>query len=278
MDWNKYLSEPKYWLVGIGASLIFLHLNLVNQYGNVDFMGSSILFWGAVVFLIWERHEKINLESGIFASFFAATVIALVLLKCLSLSSYDIFLRFSPFISALSIGLLASDFKGLKQYWQELIILGFIAIPPGLPTQFIDLAKITAKFSYFSLWYFGLEVTRQGNYLFLRNGSVEVNEGCSGIHVILQLLGLAIIFLFMFPEIKLKQKIITPMVAVFIAFFVNSIRVALLAILVSNKESFEYWHQGGGSFVFSMIAVMIFGVFCQFAILGKIPENQKSVE
>lgn len=277
MDWAKYLSEPKYWLLGIGASLIFLHLNLANQYGNVDLMGSSILFWGAVVFLIWERYEKINLESGIFASFFATTLIALILVKCLSLSGYDIFLRFSPFISAVSVGLLASGFKGLKQYWQELIILGFIAIPPGLPTHFIDLAKITAKFSYFSLWYLGLEVTRQGNFLFLRTGSVEVNEGCSGIHVILQLLGLAIIFLFMFPEIKLKQKIITPIVAVFIAFFVNAIRVALLAILAGNKESFEYWHQGSGSLIFSMIAVIIFGIFCQCAILREEPENQKPV-
>jgi len=43
-----------------------------------------------------------------------------------------------------------------------------------------------------------------------------------------------------------------PIVAVLVAFVVNGVRVALMAILVaySSQEAFEYWHTGTGSEIF----------------------------
>jgi len=72
----------------------------------------------------------------------------------------------------------------------------------------------------------------------------------------------------MFPTTR-KQKIIVPILAILIAFFVNSARIALLAVLVSlsQPDLFKYWHEGSGSVVFSMISVVIFGLFCWFFIL-----------
>jgi exosortase/archaeosortase family protein len=66
-------------------------------------------------------------------------------------------------------------------------------------------------------------------------------------------------------------------VAVITAFVVNAARVALLAVLVSlsQLEAFKYWHQGTGSVIFSMIAVLIFGLFCWFAILKDQPPNNE---
>jgi cyanoexosortase A len=277
INWLKYLQEPKYWLLGISAGLIALHLTLTSRTDNADLFGTMLLFWGVVAFLIWERHESLTLESGVFGSLFGAALVALILLKSSSISGYDLFLRASPLLSGISLALLASGTKGLKQYWQEFLILAYTAIPPGLIGVFVDVAKLTAKFSAFILHYIGFEVVRKGVFLILEKGSVEVYHGCSGVNAILQLLGLALVFLLMFPT-TVGQKIVVPIVAVLIAFIVNAARVALMAVLVSlsQPQAFKYWHEGNGSVVFSMIAVLLFGVFCWFAILQNEPQNNKN--
>ncbi len=272
----KQVQEPKYWLLGIAAGLIALHLTLTSRTNDSDLFGTMLLFWGVVAFLIWERHESLTFESGVFASCFGASLIGLILLKSSSIYGYDVFIRATPFLSGISLALLASGTKGLKQYWQELLILAYLVIPPGAIGVFVDAAQITAKFSAFILHYLGFEVVRKGVFLILEKGSVEVNHGCSGVNAILQLLGLALVFLLMFPTTR-GQKIVVPIVAILIAFVVNATRVALLALLVSlsQPEAFKYWHEGSGSVVFSMIAVFIFGLFCWFAILQSEPPNNK---
>ena len=276
INWQKHIQEPKYWLLGIASGLIALQLTLTSRTNDTDLFGTMLLFWGVVAFLIWERHESLTFESGIFASFFGASLIAFILLKSSSIFGYDFFIRASPFLTGISLALLASGTKGLKQYWQELLILAYTAIPPGLIGVFVDVALHTAKFSTFILHYIGFEVQRKGVFLILEKGSVEVYHGCSGVNAILQLLGLALVFLLMFPT-TVAQKIVVPIVAVLIAFVVNAARVSLMAVLVSlsQPEAFKYWHEGNGSVVFSMIAVLIFGLFCWFAILKNEPQNQE---
>lgn len=273
INWLKSVREPKYWLLAIGVGLIALHLTLTSRTNTVDLNNLMLLFWGIVAFFIWEKRDQITLESGIFSSFFGATLIALILLKSASIAGYDIFLRLSPFLSALSLGILASGFKGLKQYWKELFLLAYIAIPSGALLFLIDLQKITAQLAAFILHYCGFEVIRQGVFLVLPTGRVEVYHGCSGSQIIHQLVGLAIIFLMMFPT-TFSQKIQVLTVAVSAAFFVNAARVALMAAIVSNKEVFDYWHFGQGSLIFSVIAVGIFGLFCWFAILRDEPKKE----
>ena len=276
-NWLKYAQEPKYWLLGIAVGLITIQLTLASRADNVDLFGTMFMFWGVVAFLVWERAETLNLESGVFASFFGATLIALILIKSASIPvGYDFFIRIAPFLSGLSLALLASGVKGLKQYWQELLILAYIIIPPGLIGIFVDLALVTAKFSAFILHYVGFDVIREGVYLRLPTGSIEVYHGCSGVNAILQLLGLALIFLLMFPTTR-NQKIIVPIVAIILAFAVNAARVALMAVLVafSQPGAFKYWHEGNGSFIFSMISVAIFGFFCWLFILREEPKNKE---
>lgn len=273
---QKY-GEPKYWLLGIAVGLMAVNLTLTWRSDNVDVMGTSLLFWGCVAVLIWERKDDLRLDSGLFSSFAGVLIIALVMLKSATVSGYDIFLRVAPLMSGLGIGLLASGAKGLKQYWQEMLMLGFIAIPPGLVLRVVDTAPATAKFSGFLLWYLGADVTREGIYLILPEGSVEVATGCNGLNLILQLLGLSMLVLLMFPT-KRIHKIIVPAIATIIAFVVNAARVALLAAIVSsgNNKAFVYWHHGDGSLIFSTIAVLIFGAFCWVAILREEPENKEA--
>jgi cyanoexosortase A len=277
MNKLKLSAGFNFWVIGIAVGLIGLHLTLTFQANNLELLSTSFVFWAAISSLIWEKRDNLKMNSGVFSSFFGASLIASVLLKSSLIADDNLFLRLSPFISAVGLALLVSGAKGLKQYWQELLLLGFIIIPSGLILRFVDVTALTAKFSTFLLWVMGFSVSRQGLFISLPTGKVEVGFGCSGVNGMLQLLGLALLFLFMFPnETNRKQKFAIPFIAAFIAFFVNGIRVAILALLVaqSNLKAFEYWHTGSGAQIFPLIGVGIFGLFCWFFFLRNQPNNK----
>ena len=272
----RLASNFNFWIVGIAAGLIALHLTLVLKANNPDLFSTSIVFWAAVSSLVWEKRDKLTTESGIFSTFLGASLLASLLLKSALVSGNEIFLRISPFISALGLALVVSGAKGLKQYWQELLLLAFISIPQGLVHKFFDLSLLTAKFSTFLLWCLGFPVARVGVFITLAPAKVEVAAGCSGTNSMLQLVGLALLFIFMFPETNRKLKIFIPFLAVFISFIVNGIRVAVLTWIVaqSNLKAFDYWHSGTGSQLFPLIGVVILGLFCWLFIWRKQTDNQ----
>jgi cyanoexosortase A len=268
----RWLNNTQFWLLGIVGGLIAIHLNVSWKIGEINLLGVSVLFWLAVSSLLWRKRNSLTLESDVFSTILGAFLIAVVLLKSTSLTGSH-FIRLSPFLSAVGLALLASGFKGFKQYWQELLILFFLGMPQVLLSSLlIDISTFTAQFAAFILWYLGFEVSRQGVYINLPTGGVEVYPGCSGLESIAHLLGLAVLFLVMFP-MDWGQKILVPVLAIFLAFVVNGVRVALMAALAasSKPEAFEYWHKGNGSLMFSLIAVLLFGLFCLFLIRQQEP-------
>jgi cyanoexosortase A len=110
------------------------------------------------------------------------------------------------------------------------------------------------------LWFSGLPIVRNGIYLELPGGSVQVYSGCSGVVAMTQLLGMSVLFLMLLPlPWKWYQKAILPVAAIAIGFIVNALRVSLMAILVAQKQmaAFNYWHDGSGSLVFSVIGTLL---------------------
>lgn len=261
----KRLRNPEIWLLGIAATLTVIQLHLVWLSRRYELIEPSFLCWGAAWFLVWKRRNALALESGVAASCVGFSIVLWVLIRSASLSGYDSFLRFSPFVSALGLALLASGFKGCKQYLKELLALGMIVVFSPSLVLAIDLSPMTAGFASNLLWYLGYRVSQQGLNIILPTGVVEVYRGCSGMNSVLQLLTLGFLFLILFPT-KWVYRILVPIVAVTIAFIVNGVRVALMAVLFDpvNRSAFNYWHLGDGSLIFAMIAVALFGLFCYF--------------
>lgn len=255
-------NHKKYLLLYIGIGLVILHLHLSQQFGTSVFFNRGFLFWMVSLLLLWQKKDRLCLSSDRFSCFIGTSILSLVLYKSLHLFPEDFFLRISPLLSFLGWGLLASGIKGLKQYYKQLFLLLFLSIPWELIYIF-NVSLVTAKFSTFILWLLGFEVTRQGVWIVLPTGSVEVYNGCSGVRIILQLLGLSWIVLTIIPS-KWKSKILLPIAAIVLGFIVNGMRVALMAVLVALSDSagFDYWHTGNGSLIFSAIAVCLFGIVC----------------
>lgn len=270
-------NNIQFWLLVIATGLITIHLTLTSRANDASLLGTSTLFWVAVSSIVWHKRDALSLESRVSSSVWGLAIVAFVLLRSISVSGYDPFLRLFPLISIFGVALLASGFKGLKQYWQEFLIFCFLVPSPGTLTLLIDISTLTAKFATAILWYMGFEVYRKGVFVSFPTGGIEVYPGCSGIENMLHLLGLAVIFLMMFPT-KLLEKILLPIVAILIAFVVNGVRVAILAIFAAsaNPQGLEYWHKGDGSLIFSMIAVGILGLCCFFLL--KQGEDEHDVE
>ncbi|MEM7553527.1 MAG: cyanoexosortase A [Cyanobacteria bacterium P01_A01_bin.84] len=271
-------KNQRFWLSAIGVGIIAVHQTLAWKSNNSDIFGTSCLFWIAISSLIWDRRHKLNLDSGAFPSFFGLSLIAVILLKSSSVTSLGKFLYISPLILAFGLALIASGFKGLKQYQGELLVLFTLGLPKILPFWMMNITVLTAKAANFILWYTGFSVIRSGTNIYLPTGSIEVARGCSGIELIFQMLGFALLFLLMFPQ-NLLSKIFLPICAIGIGFIVNAGRVAVMAVVVAqgnHKQTFDFWHHGDGSLIFSMIAVLIFSGICWFVINRDEPKNKHS--
>ncbi|NEO03139.1 MAG: cyanoexosortase A [Moorea sp. SIO3I7] len=262
----KQLNIPALSLLAIGAALIAIHLTLNLRAEKSSHLALSIVFWLAACSTLWDKRYQLKLGSGIVPFLFGALLIAGILIKSGAHPS-EKFLGFSPFISVFGLALLASGFRGLKQYWQELLILFTLGVPKLLLPYLPNITPITAKFSAFLLWYSGANVVLQDSYIILPKGSIEVVPSCSGLNLIIYMLGLAVIVLVMFPTSG-SQKIIVPIVAATLGFIVNGIRIAILAHLAapSSQAAFDYWHSQEGALIFVMISVILFGTYCLFML------------
>lgn len=273
------LKQSDFWLKAIAAGLMAIHLTLVYHGNNISFLALSLMFWLSASSLIWEKRQHLSEEnSNLLPTLLGIFIIAIVLLKSATRPTSN-WLGVSPFISAIGWSLLASGFRGFWQYWRELTILFFLGVPKVLIWPVVDISGLTAKFATFILWYSGADVSLDKFNVMLPQGGVNVNMGCSGLEGMFYLLGLSILFLFMFPMEGMVKKAMVPIVAVLIAFVVNGFRIVLLAVLANaqKSEAVDYWHVGEGSLIFSMISVAIFGIFCWFLIKQESPTNETTL-
>ncbi len=276
-------TSPAFLLLVLSVATIAIQLTLVLKVGSPDRQITSILFWATAANLIWERHDKLNFQTSLVASSVGGLLIALLLTKSIGYCE-ESFLIAYPFIAGIALASIASGFRGLKLYWREITLLFFLGVPEVLWSKLHDPSPFTAGFASSILWYAGFPVTQKGIYLQLPGGSVQVYSGCSGVLAMTQLLGMSVLFLMLLPlPWRWYQKLILPVTAIAIGFIVNSLRVALMAILVSQQQiaAFEYWHTGSGSLVFSAIStvllVSIVWILLQiFATRSPEPEEPKS--
>jgi cyanoexosortase A len=252
-------TSPTFLLMVLGVATIAIQLTLILKIAGPDRQITSVLFWLTAVYLIWERKDKLNFQTGPIPSAIGAVLLSLLFLKTTGYSE-ESFLIAYPFLASIALALIASGWRGLRAYWQEIVLLFFSGVPEVVLTKLIDPSPITAKFASSLLWYGGYKVNLNGIYIELPGGNVQVYTGCSGLVAMTQLLGMSVLFLMLLPlPWKWYQKLILPVGAVAIGFVVNSFRVALMAILVSqqNMQSFDYWHAGSGSLIFSVIGTFL---------------------
>jgi cyanoexosortase A len=261
---TELIKNYGFWMWVLLSALVVINITIFFKMDNVAHAGMSGLFWLAIYSLLWDKRHELKFKSDLFPTLLGILLIGwtLFISKSIPTEKEDNLLSIAPFIFSLGVSLIASGFLGLKQFKPELLIIFFLGIPRVILQTFSDISPLTAKISSFFLHYLGFQVFLDGIFIHLPKGTVKVYEGCSGIESVTYVLGLSVICLIMFPIPK-KLQILVPFIAILTGFFVNVIRVVLMSILVDmgEKKAFLYWHEGEGSLVFGMIAVIIFGGF-----------------
>ncbi|MDA0266879.1 MAG: cyanoexosortase A [Cyanobacteria bacterium] len=266
----------RYGMLALLVALLSIYMGLMWRYGDTAHMGMSGLFILATGMLLWERRDLKLTPTG------AGMVLgAIGVVLFLGISTwlfpqaathgevgnqggkiFTVFLRLLPALAGLSVALLASGWAGMRQFWRELGILLALGLPGVVAAFIADISPLTARFSGWLLQAGGYDVVREGLVLRLPGGGVEVYYGCSGMESISYLIGLSALCLIVYPVSGLKRYI-TPVMGIILGFVINAIRVALMAVLWSsgNEIGFTYWHEGEGSLMFGLIAVIAFGCF-----------------
>lgn len=255
------LDHPQRLLL-TGLSLIGWHLWLTWAVTHqTDQLVLNSLFWGAIASLLWQRRDRLPLQSNRPAQFLGLTLLIMTLVQSATLTSSDSwYVRLFPGFIALSWTLLASGLTW-KPYRREWILVLTLMVPQGMVSTWLEkhvglqLQLAIAQFATFILHYGGVAVTRNHTEIILSQAAVDVQYGCTGVPVFIVLLQLSILLLTLSPHAH-NQWSILPVCAVLIAFIVSGIRVTIMAIVVNNTALFNYWHGSQGAQFFSILAIL----------------------
>ncbi len=273
--WQK---SDKFWLFSSVISSAILYLNLVwKATADIDKLTTESLFGVAILWLLWRQRDKLNFKSSLLATCFGSVLILLVLVKSLSLFWFEsTLIPLIPIFIAFGLALIASGFKGLRQYWRELFFAWFLFFPEGVMGTAIDklihITVINAKLASFLLHYVGFSVASQSNQVILNlpelgQFTALVDYPCAGIPMIVLMLRISLLLIAFFPLPK-KERFLVPLVSLGIGFGLGVIRVCMLTVLLPEEAKFDYWHGTAGSQIFSTLAIVIFSFFCH-SILKK---------
>jgi cyanoexosortase A len=227
------------------------------------------LIFGFTIFLCFFKKYKNTITNTNFFLIYLGLIITLGLVLLIKMfnPSYELFVCSFPLIGYLGIVIATSKVKNVKEHWQAIFLLFILAFPfKIILTNIIDFEILTAKFVYFFLNSLGNEVSIVQNVnIVLPNGGVKVYEACSGVRGITRLLQIMAVPL-MTRYTSYIQKIALLFSAIFIGFFSNGLKIALLAILASSNQPdyFKYWHEENGAHIFSLGSLLFFGAVCYF--------------
>lgn len=267
MEFIEKLGKPSYLLLGIAAAITAVHFTLLEQKGDQNLISVSLLIWLTAASLLWDKHQEnaFVIESDFPSTLLGIILMAIGLLRSISISGYHFFL--CPVLLGAGLVLITSGFKGFQIYKKELLVFSLFLLYPVL-LKVLAMSRLdifTSMLSTFMLSIAGFEASRDGTFISLPTGKVEVLYSCAGVDI-LSLMVICSLLLFFIVPLTNIQKILCVFLAPLIGFVINGIRVCLLTFFVStaSDEAFEYWHGEDGSLAFAMISVVVFGLFCWF--------------
>ncbi|APD48701.1 exosortase/archaeosortase family protein [Synechococcus sp. CS-602] len=264
------------------CSLAAAQLTLLVRSGLADFAIMASLSWLAGGLLLLEREEQgSNPPLQQLSGYRVVPALLLLLWSLLVLSRvarlYDPLLHLLPLASLLGLGLLS----GLAWRSTDLASLGLIgALLPGqvlinrfLPTD--ALASLTAWISSLLLWVLGRPAFSEGRNILLNDKVLVVDASCTGVNTMALCLAAALVLVILLPPParppfpsrwrSLAAGIVLGLLAVVMAFVVNTLRIVLLAYTdfspglegLDQWRSFSFWHEGLGANLFSLAAMAL---------------------
>lgn len=267
---GKDLSQlaKRYPLESFAIGIAAIHIGLVWFVDDTNLLFSSLIFWPAAFLSVGKRPPLGDLSANLPTKVAGIGLIGFAIAKAFTSIGIDLstvsqvdFLYLYPFLTGLGLFLLMGRAAAWQQAWKPLVLLFFLGVPELILFATTNPAGLTARFADVLLWYVGYDVVREGVWLHLPGGSVEVIQSCSGLRAMTRLLSMAVLSLLCLPRRwPLAQILGLPLLAVAIAFISNGLRVALLAILKAGDydSAFHSLHGGSTSQLFSIASIALY--------------------
>lgn len=257
MNISAAIERNQFWILLLATSFAFVHVKLVWEIDDANLLFSSLIFWPAAFVLAKE-------VPWIPANFNAGTVLAGLSLLSIALfqafNGPDDFLYLYPFLVGVGGVVALFGVRGLRQYWQSLLALFSLGTLEIILFSLVNPAPLTARFADALLWYAGYDVLREGIWLHLPAGSVEVVQSCSGLRAMTRLVSMSLLAMLCLPQRWSKPRIsLLLLTGIALGFLSNVLRVALLAILNASDHAaaFESLHTGSTSQLFSIVNILL---------------------
>jgi exosortase len=230
---------------------MFRHWGAVDDYSHGFFVGPLALYFA------WERRNQLR-RAIIQPSWWGLLPLALgslaLVIGRLGVELTAMRVSFVLTLIGLQILLLGREVFRILAF--PMLFL-FFMVP--LPQSFVNviafpLQLIAADFAVQSLHVLHIPALREGNIIHLADTQLFVAEACAGLHSLMALGMLAVLFAYYFRKNWMEQVIIVAS-AIPIAIFVNAFRVALtgyLAHRIGSDAARGLIHQTEGIFTFGL--------------------------
>ncbi|MDM3849446.1 MAG: archaeosortase/exosortase family protein [Aphanizomenon gracile PMC627.10] len=262
-------------IFGLISAINLTLYSLVDK--DVQNWSYLLLLYASILFNIYDRRNHIAFVSKFPDNFIGFCLVIIPYIKAgFLVEAIWVSWYFIALISATGLALLASGFPGIKQFQKELAIIVifptfifiFIRLLSALLSRF-PVTLISAKITSFVLWYLGFDSVNQGTIVYVNGGAIDIYDGCTGISLLLMLLRVSITLVILFPF--LLKNIYLPFILSFLISGVFSIgRLIIMALVVTDKPAFHYWHGDEGGNIFAVLSFLCFGAI----ILLLSPNNQ----
>jgi cyanoexosortase A len=170
-------------------------------------------------------------------------------------------------ITGIALSMIYQPYQQTLRFRDPILCLMLLPAFPLIMRLFPEepISLLTARISGIWLGSLGLDVLVKGRSVLLEGGGVEVLGPCNGLDMMAQVFCVAIIFLLAFPIKSGFARILLLVAAPIIGLVLNTIRISLLTLIVASGNGkgsfyFDFFHEDGGSLIFSGISVFLFGI------------------
>lgn len=255
----------------VAALLVLLYfkvsIKLVTDWYELPDFSHGFLIPFLAAYLIWDNRTVLR-NTPIRPSWSGIWLVALGLFELLvGIFGADLFFQRTSFI-LLAIGLiwtlLGSEMLGRLKF---VLFVLCLAIP--LPTILFN--QITFPLQLFAshiastvlpMWPFNVPVLQEGNIINLPAMPLEVAEACSGIHSLMSLFTVAVIYGY-FLERSTSRRVVLALSSIPIAVAANVARIVGTGLCVQYwdpQKALGFFHEFSGWLMFVVSLICLYGV------------------
>lgn len=247
--------------------ILFAFVQAITTWrSDISFNLNIFILYGLAYYFYYQKRQNLKFSDHWPAQLVGALLVILISFKLLTLYAVDIygFWAVAPPIMILGLILLADSFHGIKQFWRLLFgvifICGLSLRIQWLLENYVNLNIISAKTSTYFLWAIGFNAISKGTIVYVNGGAIDILTRCTALPMLFACVELFVLVWLFFPK-AIPNPFLALITAFLITFPLSIVRLAIMALVVNNPSSFNYWHGTGGSNVFMSASLIGFASF-----------------